>query len=92
MSFLFHAGCLWRRLEEARRSPMRRAERAKLKTQRDDLIIAQQARDERLSGFGAEDDLLPFFWFGAPMVGTNASRHRRTAPRPEPFPWRAPAH
>jgi len=51
MSFLFHAERQWRGVAYGHRSPVMRAERAKLKSQRDDMIIAP-GKQSAARGYG----------------------------------------
>jgi len=67
MSSPFHAGSHWRGTADVRRSPELRAERARLKSCKDDEKIAQgKQRHERHPGLRRQNDFLFFpIWFGA---------------------------
>src|SRR5579859_4299945 len=69
-----HAVGRWRRFVDRNRSPKTRAERAKLKSCKDDKIIAQGKRGTSAAlGKEAKNDLLSFFQSGL-------ARHRRAKP------------
>jgi len=54
-----------------------RGRRTELQSRRDDLMVAQQARNERRPGLRAHNDFLFFsFWFGAPLARQTRRKKR----------------